>query len=73
MAQLAAIWTLTYEVNHLIGDLQSPLWMQLLDNYGFHWPTLFPISKKRLESEICENFPMLEAEFQQAEAENDKI
>lgn len=64
LAQLAAIWALKKEVNHLIGSSEATfmdaaagqLWIPLANLP--HW-------KKRLESEICENFPMLEEVFQQ--------
>lgn len=72
LAQLAPVWTLKNEGNHgigssavtLMGAAAEPLQIPLADLP--HW-------KKRLESAICENFPVLEEAFQQAEVDNDNI
>lgn len=65
----AAVWALKNEINHLIGNsavtfmdaAAGQLWIPLANLP--HW-------KRRLESQICENFPMLE---EAAKVENDKI
>lgn len=72
LAQLEAIWVLQSKVNHFIGSppvtfmdaAARPLWTPLAN---------LPQWKTRLKLEICENFPMLEEAFQQAEVKNDKI